>query len=272
MTWTMTRPDRSWTATIAECGLDRAQPVLAKLAPDPFQRLNLAHALAATGIMPDRTTAFAVLAARLDLALGPDFPLVTQALARLPFDPETNPAATFWRGLFRDLHGRNHPALPPAQSAHFAAFIDAFRGRAATNDNDPDWLKQVANDTRAFRELTALTTAQRTKPLTPQDRSLYVRFGWNDDGAVPGLTGLLNAAALLRTRNAWAAVADLFDAEAEAAIEAAAAALIEAERNAAMTGLDDDASRYGVPPAELAAALYPTRTVPPLSALLNEAA
>ena len=268
----MTRTDRSWTATIAECALDRAQPVLARLAPQPFQRLNLARALAATGIMPDRTTPFATLAASLDRTLGPDYNPAIAALARLPFDPETNPAATFWRALFRDLHGRNHPALPPSPSAHFAAFIDAFRGHAAADNHDPDWLKQVANATQAFRDLTALITTQRRAPLTPQDRSLYVRFGWNDDGAVPGLTGLQDAAALMRTRTAWAAAAHLFDPAAQLAIETAAAALTLAERSLAMAGLDHDASRYGVPRAALAAALYPVRTVPPLSALLNEAA
>lgn len=268
----MTRTDRAWTATLAECGLDRAQPVLALLSPQPFQGLNLAQALAATGLILDRTTPYATIAASLEQTLGPDFPLVTAALARLPFDPETNQAATFWRGLFRDLHGRNHPTLPPTSSADFAAFIDAFRGRATPEDTDPDWLKQVATGTSAFRDLTTLIKTQRSKPLTPHDRSLYVRFGWNDDGAVPGLTGLQNAAALMRTRNAWATVAQLFDADAQTAIEAAAAAVLEADRQSAMAGLDDDARRYGLQRAELAAALYPTRTVPPLSTLLNEAA
>ena len=65
------------------------------------------------------------------------------------------------------------------------------------DDADPAWLKQVAAGTGAFRDPTDLIKAQRAQPLTAQDRSLYVRFDWNDDGDVPGLTGLLDAAALL---------------------------------------------------------------------------
>ena len=87
---------------------------------------------------------------------------------------------------------------------------------------------------------------------------------------VPGMTGLLDAAAVLRTRQAWAIVAPLFDAPARAAIQAAAAALTEADRSAALAGVQDDARRYGLPADQIAAALYPPRAVPSLDDLLSE--
>ena len=99
----MTRPDRSWTATLAECGLDRAQPVLALFMPQLFNCINLSHALSATGVMADRNTAFAMLGARLADNLGSDTALGMDALARLPFDPEAAPATVFWHRLHRRL-------------------------------------------------------------------------------------------------------------------------------------------------------------------------
>lgn len=266
----MSRPDRSWTAVIAECGLKRAQPVLARICPAPFFRLDLADALAETGMIPDRATPFADLAPRLQTVLGPDYPYVIGALERLPFDQDQLPAAHFWRGQFRDLHGARRPDLPPTGAALWAAFLDVHRGRTTTDAADPDWLKLVGAGTDAFRKLTDLAKAQRALPLTPLDRSLYARFGWNDDGDVPGMTGLLDAAAVLRTRQAWAIVAPLFDAPARAAIQAAAAALTEADRSAALAGVQDDARRYGLPADQIAAALYPPRAVPSLDDLLSE--
>ena len=258
--------DRGWTAVIAECGLDRAQPVLAWLAPDPFARINLAQALAATEILPDRNTSFANdLQPKLNAVLGADASAVLRALQRLPVDDTACPATVFWRVRFRDLHGAAQPAVDG-----WGDFMQAFRGRAGPGEG-PEWLDAVAAGVQRHRDLTALVKQQRALPLTAQDRSLYVRFGWNDDGEVPGLTGLLNAAALKRTQQAWAAVAQRFEG-AELQIEAAAADLVAKERAAGLATLDADARHYGIPPDQLAAALYPVRAVPPLSALLTEAA
>ena len=268
----MTRSDRSWTAVIAECALDRARPVLAFLRHDPFARLDLARALVSTGLVPDRNTPFADLWPRLSQVLGPDAPAVHQALAALPFDPELCPATTMWRSLLRDLHGDNLPALSGDDAVHWTGFLAAFRGRTPAAAFTAPWLQDVARETRAHRDLATLATISRAAPLTALDRSLYLRFGWNDDGTVPGLTGLLDAAALQRTRRAWALAAPQFDPMAQSRILAAAQHLVTMGRVQAMATINDDVRRYGVPRAELAAALYPVRVVPPLTTLLAEAA
>jgi hypothetical protein len=268
----MTRSDRSWTAVVAECGLDRARPLLAQLAPRPFARVNLARALAETGFVLTRNTPFAdMVRPRLEEQLGPEADAALAALARLPLDDDSCPATVFWRGMFRDLHGVNRPVLLGEAAADWAAFIDAFRGRADP-DAAPDWLQPVANDAQDMRDLSTLARMQRALPLTPHDRSLYVRFGWNDDGAIPGMAGLLHAAALLRTQRAWLAAAPRFDAASQDRIMAAAGDLVAAERAAALAGLDDEARRYGLPREQLAADLYPPRVVPPLGDIVNEAA
>ena len=269
----MTRTDRSWTAVVAECGLDRAQPLLAALVPDPFQRVNLARALDVTALVLDRGTPFVgLLRPKLEDALGPDAAVVFAALTRLPLYAIASPATAFWRGLFRDLHGRSQPSLSATGVANWAAFSDAFRGRAGPDDVAPHWLNQVAADAQVLRNLSSLAKTQRARPLTPHDRSLYARFGWNDDGDIPGMTGLLNAAALLRTQRAWAVAASLFDAEAQEKIMVAAGHIVTAERSAALETLEDDAKRYGVTRSQLAANLYPVRVVPPLTDILKEAA
>lgn len=268
----MTRSDRSWTAAIAECGLDRARPLLARLVPEPFERVDLARALAATGLVPERGMSFAEqLRPGLEETLGFEAEAALAALGRLPLDQVACPATVFWRGMFRDLNGVSRPDLPSAAAAYWTAFTDAFRGRAAPDEAAPDWLNRVAEDAQAHREFTALVKAQRALPLTALDRSIYVRFGWNDDGEIPGLAGLLDAAALLRTQRAWAAVAGQFDVQSQDAIQSAAGRLAEAERMAAMATLDHDARRYGVLRSRLAAALYPPRLVPPLNDILAEA-
>lgn len=267
----MTRSDRTWTAVLAECALDRARPVLANLLPRPFARVNLAQALQDTGLVPERGTGFAkVLQPALAARLGDEAEPVFAALARLPWGPEEAPATAFWRALFRDLHGASQPDLPPEQAAFFAAFLDIFRGRAEAAPADPGWLQEVAEGTHDFRDLIALAKGQRGLALTPLDRAIYARFGWNDDGDVPGLTGLMDAAALLRTRTAWAAVAHLFDAGAQAAIEGAAAAILETRRKAALATVEADARRLALPPDQVAQVLYPPRAVPPLKDMVKE--
>ncbi len=269
----MTRADRTWTAVLAECALDRARPVLANLLPRPFARVNLTQALEATGLVPERGMGFAeVLEPALRKALGEEAEPVFQALARLPWGAEEAPASAFWRALFRDLHGANRPDLPPEAAAFFAAFLDVYRGRSEPAPQDPAWLQDVAEGTHDFRDLIALARAQRALPLAALDRSIFARFGWNDDGEVPGMTGLMDAAALMRTRLAWAAVSPLFNAEAQAAIEAAARRVIEADRAAALATLEADARRLGQPAERLAQVLYPPREVPALGRLLDEAA
>jgi hypothetical protein len=273
MTPAVTRADRTWTAVVAECGLDRARPLLAALAPDPFARLDLAGALAATGLVLDRATPFAArLRPALEVQLAQDATTVLAALQRLPLDAAACPATAYWRGMFRDLRGPQQPDLAAADAAMWAAFGDAFRGRAGVDDAAPDWLNRVAADAQALRDLTETARAQRALPLTRHDRSLYARFGWNDDGDVPGLTGLLDAAALLRTRRAWVAAAPVFGPDARDRVQAAAAALAQAQRSAALPALDADARRLGLPRAVLAGALLPIRPVPPLDDILQEAA
>lgn len=247
----MTRTPRQWTACLAECALDRAAPVLAHLLPDPFAQVNLARTLASTGLTPDRTTD---LRSAFGAALGPQAAPVFDALSRLPFDDSACPATTFWRARFRDVPGAD-------------AFTDAFRGRPQANP--PPWAAPIIADAARHRDLVTLVQRQRAQPLTAQDRSLYARFGWNDEGDVPGMTGLLHAAALLRTQRAWAIAAPHLDAP---AIEAAAARLMAAERSAALATLDHESRRLGVPPDRVAAALMPERPVPPLAAILSEAA
>lgn len=247
----MTRTARQWTACLAECALDRAQPVLAHLLPDPFAQINLAQTLASIGITPDRSTD---LRPAFQSALGPQAEAMFHALSRLPFDDSAVPATAFWRARFRDVPGAD-------------AFTNAFRGRPQVNP--PPWAIPIIADADRHRDLVTLIQRQRAQPLTAQDRSLYARFGWNDAGDVPGMTGLLHAAALLRTQRAWATAAPHLDAP---AIEAAAARLMAVERSAAMTTLDRDSRRLGLPPAHVAAALMPGRPVPPLAAILSEAA
>ena len=243
----MSRTDRCWTAAVAECGLHRARPMLAMLMPQPFDRVDLARALAATGLVLDRNTGFAGrIRPKLEVTLDGDAKTVFAALARLPFDERERPATVFWRRM--------------------------FRGRAGADDAAPDWLNQVAEGTQWLRDVSALAKTQRALPLTPHDRSIYARFGWNDDGEIPGLTGLLDAAALLRTERAWAVAAPNFEAESQRQIMAAAGQLIATERIAAMATLNDDVRRYGVPRVQLAAVLYPAREVPPLHDILTEAA
>ncbi len=267
----MMRTDRDWTAVVAECGLDRAQPVIAALCPEPFARVNLAEALAKTAVVLGRGTAFADLRPKLEAALGPDAETVLRALARLPFDPAACKATAFWRGMFRDLHGRAQPALQGDAARNWAAFTAAFRGRTNALDAVEDWLAPIVLGSQAHRNLADLVKTQRGRPLTRHDRSLYVRFGWNDDGSVPGMTGLLDASALLRTQAAWRAVAFQFDAASQDIIAAAARDLVEAQRTGAMAMLDDDVKRYGVPRERLASALYPQPEVPPLSGIEQEA-
>ncbi len=257
----MRRSGRDWTAAIAQCALNRAQPVLAHLMPQPFARVDLARALAQTGVMPDRETAFATdLWPKMADVLGPDAVLCLSALRDLPLNDADSPAAAFWRVRFRDL--------PDLAIPGWTAFAQVFRGRPETAPV-PDWLAPVAADLQRHREVTLMIAGQSALPLTAQDRSLYVRFGWNDAGDVPGLTGLSFAAALLRARSAWQTVSHHFDA---VEIEAAAADQISRERSAGMATLDADARRHGVSRDDLAAALYPVRTVPPLADILNEAA
>jgi len=251
----MTRSARQWTACLAECALDRAAPVLAHLLPDPFARVNLALTLAATGITPDRATD---LRPSFEAALGVQAEAVFRALSRLPFDDSAVPATAFWRARFRDV---------PGPDAFTDAFTNALRGRPQANP--PPWAAPIIADAARHCDLVTLVQRQRAQPLTAQDRSLYARFGWNDEGDVPGMTGLLHAAALLRTQRAWAIAAPHLDAP---AIEAAAARLMAAERKAALTTLDRDSRRLGVPADRVAAALMPERPVPPLAAILSEAA
>jgi hypothetical protein len=268
----MTRDDRSWTAVIAECGLERARPVLSSLAPEPFARVDLAQALAQTGLILDRNTPFAaVLKPALAEALGPEMPAVMQALTDLPTDDALCPATVFWRARLRDLHGSHQPRLAPAALQDWTAFATTFRGRMSPGDV-PDWLSGVMTGVEWLAKLRATVQRQRALPLSAQDRSLYARFGWNDAGDVPGMTGLLNAAALLRTQAAWALVAGRFDSDAQDEIEAAAGRLDAIHRSAAMATLDLDSRRLGVPRDRLAAALYPERPVPALSRILTEAA
>jgi hypothetical protein len=245
----MTRSVRQWTACLAECALDRAQPVLAHLLPD--LQINLAQTLAATGIIPDRSTD---LRPTFEAALGPQAQTVLNALSRLPFDDNACPATTFWRARFRDVPGAD-------------AFTLAFRGQP--QPNPPAWAAPIIADADRYRDLVALVQRQRALALTRQDRSLYARFGWNDAGDVPGMTGLLNAAALLRTQRAWAIAAPHVDA---AALESAAAHMAAAERSASLATLDRDIRRLGLPREQVAAALMPDRPVPPLAAILSEAA
>lgn len=268
----MTRSDRSWTAVVAECGLDRAQPVLAALCPVPFRRVNLAQALAATGTVPERATPFAEeLRPALAKVLGSDWPVVSAVLEQLPFDDDTLPATSFWRGMFRNLTGKFAPTLPPAEAERWAAWLEAFRGRVVDPEAAEDWVGPVVQDAAFQRDLSALTRAQRKLPMTAHDRSIYVRFGWNDDGEIAGMAGIVDAAALLRTQRGWAIAARRFDATSQAAIETAAGKLVAAQREAALAGLNADAKRYGVPKAQLAADLYPARAVPPLQDILTEA-
>jgi len=272
MTRAMTRSDRSWTAVIAECGLDRARPLLANLMPQPFRRIDLGRALAATGLTLDRQTPFAdLLRPALENQLGPDAETVLHALARLPFDADLLSATAFWRGMLRNLHGANAPALLTAKAADWFAFVETFRGRTREHDV-PDWLKPVAAEADDLRDLASAARMQRALPLTRHDRSLYARFGWNDDGDIPGLSGLLDAAALLRTQRAWAAAADRFDAEDRDKIQTAADRIVTAERASALETADADARRYGVPRAEIETRLHPPRPVPPLNDILAEAA
>ena len=269
MTGHMTRSDRAWTAVLAECALDRARPLLAAMLPDPFARVDLAHALRQTGLIPDRETGFAsVLWPSVADALGDDAAAMQAALAALPFD--FSPATALWRSLLRDLHGENRPALTDDDALHWAAFVNAFRGRTPTFA--APWLQQIADATKTHRDLMTLADKARAAPLTALDRSIYLRFGWNDDGQIPGLNGLLNAAALLRTRQAWTLAAPQFDATAQAKILAAAQHMVTMGRIAAMSDLSADVQRYGVNRAALSAALYPVRVVPPLLTLLAEAA
>ena len=267
----MMREDRSWTATIAECGLERARPVLAALAPDPFARVDLARALAETRLVLDRNTPFAgQLQPALEAALAADAPAVFQALRRLPMDDALCPATVFWRIKLRDLHGPHQPMLSTSAAADWTAFTSAFRGRLGQAEA-PDWLRDVVAGVERLGTLTATAKRQRALPLSAHDRSLYARFGWNDEGNVPGMTGLLHAAALLRTQRAWALVAHRFDEASQAEIGAAAGRIDAASDAAAMATLDQDSRRLGVPRDKLAAALYPERPVPPLTRILSEA-
>lgn len=247
----MTRTARQWTACLAECALDRAQPVLAHLLPNPFAHINLAQTLAATGLTPDPATD---LHAAFQSALGPQADTVLTALSRLPFDDSAVPATTYWRARFRDVPGAD-------------AFTQAFRSRP--QPNPPAWVAPIIADAARHRDLVALIQRQRAAPLTTQDRSLYARFGWNDAGDVPGMTGLQNAAALLRTQRAWVLAAPHVDA---ALLEDAAARMAAAERSAALASLDQDSRRLGLPRDQVASALYPDRAIPPLSQILTEAA
>lgn len=268
----MTRTDRAWTAVIAECGLDRARPVLALLMPEPFARVDLARALVETDVVPDRDTPFAkALWPALSKTLGDDADVVHDALGKLPFDRDANPATVFWRALLRDLHGPNRPDLTGDEAVCWTAFLNAFRGRTPADALSAPWLQQVARGTEAFRDLTALANARRAAPLTALDRSLYLRFGWNDDAQIPGLTGLMDAAALLRTRSAWALAAPQFGTDAQIKILAAAQHMVTMGRIEAMTDLPLDVQRYGIRRADLSPALYPVRVVPPLTRLLAEA-
>ena len=219
--------------------------------PTPLPQINLAQTLAATGLTPDRNSD---LRPAFETALGPEADVVFRALSRLPFDDAAVPATAFWRARFRDVPGAD-------------AFTAAFRGRPQANP--PDWAVPIIADAERHRDLVALVQRQRSQPLTPQDRSLYARFGWNDEGDVSGMTGLLNAAALLRTQRAWAIAAPHLDAQ---AIEAAATRMADAERSAALATLDRDCRRLGLPRDRVAAALMPERPIPPLSAILTEAA
>jgi hypothetical protein len=262
-----TRDNRVWTAVIAECALDRARRLLAVLRPDIAQ-VDLPRALAATGIAPDRDTPFATLWPALEQALGPDGPAVHTALAQLPFEA---PSTALWRALLRDLHGPNQPQLTGDDAPNWTAFLAAYRGRTPAPAFTAPWLQAIAQGTADHRALVELANTARAAPLTPQDRRLYLRFGWNDDGAVPGLTGLLDAAALLRTQTAWSLAAPQFDPRAQARIRDAAQHMVTLSRVEAMSDLSADARRYGVT-REQAAALYPVRVVPPLTTLLQEAA
>ncbi|MEO8244394.1 MAG: hypothetical protein ABI832_19010 [bacterium] len=269
----MIRSDRAWTAVVVECGLDRAQPVLALLQPAPFGRVNLARALSGTGLVPERAMPFAdLLQPALADTLGDDGRVVFDALADLPFDDAALPATTFWRAMCRNLTGKHSPDLPSAEARRWADWLEAFRGRVTDPDTAEDWVRPVIEAAAAQRALSALAKAQRRLPMTAHDRSLYVRFGWNDDGAVAGLAGLVDAGALRLTQRAWATAAPWFDTACQTAIETAAAGVLAEHRKAALANLDADARRYSVPRAQLAAELYPEKPVPPLQDILTEAA
>jgi hypothetical protein len=269
----MMRSDRDWTHAIAACALDRAQPILEQLDQHLFGRVNLSNALASSGIVLERETPFAtVLWPALSRQLGSNAQSVLAWLGSMPLCEKSDaPATSFWRGMFRELRGTRAPELGGAANMLWTQFVQAFRGRAP-DGSAPAWLHAVSTEAQFVRQLADLAERLADQPFTNHDRGLYARFGWNDDGQVPGLTELLDAIALLKTRGSWQRAAPHFSPEQQHVITAAAQHVLDQEREAGAESVtQEDAQRYRVPHYEMVADLFPPVTAPPLDAILREA-
>jgi hypothetical protein len=207
----------------------------------------------------------------LSLQLGSETQSVLAWLGGMPLSDSDAPATSFWRGMLRELRGSRAPALGAATDALWTQFVQAFRGRVP-EDSAPAWLHAVAADAQFAKQMAGLAETLQDQPLTPHDRGIYARFGWNDDRQVPALTGLLDAAALLKTRRSWQRAASHFNSEQQIRITAAAHRVLDQERTGGGQSVtQEEAQSRGVPRQQMVADLFPPLIVPPLSAILHEA-
>lgn len=273
----MQREDRTWTAVVAEAGLDRAQPLLRLLKPSLFNGVDLAAVVRATGEPPTAETPFrGDLEPRLRAALGAEADAVIGWLASLPFGGGAErPAADFWWLMWPDLRGEDAPPFANVEGAHrWEAFVRAWRGRLGP-ETHAAWLRAINDDALFARGFRDVVTAQRQLALTAHDRALYARFGWNDAGDMRGLSSFTQAVSLERARRAWLKAAAYFDADEQHAIEHAAHRVRLAENDAAWNKdqprLATEAARYGITPDQMESDSYaPPAPPPPLSTILSE--
>lgn len=260
----MHRSDRSATRFIAEIGLDRARPVLLRIAPALFASLDIAAVVkrALPNLEPDMPYATHVRPG-LIAALGTFAPQVMAWIERFPAGSDADyPATSFWLTTLWDLESEYSPLFANASTAgDWTAFIAAYsRSMPVEAVHGRPWLADVVSDRAHAKAIDAIIAAERATPLTVHDRGLYAHFRWNDDGDSPGLTGLATGIWRFRLQRAWRAAMPYFDDADRKAIEQAAMRLaragLDARRSEGAQDAEADAARYGVSAADILGTFY----------------
>lgn len=273
----MKRSSAYWVWLLADVSLDRAAPVLPLVGFPAIQHDIVKRSIDSTGerLKPDTTELRAlgqIVSDELRRELGDAGKSVENWLRSFCFtDEASRPDLFYWDSHFQDLLSVD-PILAPEElnPQLWEALMGAYHG---TKPNAGYFLakafSRAANVIVAKQTIISAIKKARESPLTEHDLSIYMRFGWNDDGVNQGLASLEIGARLSAVKFFWQAI--------EQHVPAAALESIAHKRDIAMWEItakpeqfSPDAQRYGVAPEQIAANIFPRPESPPkLSCLLE---